>query len=167
MASRNDPHAVPIEELGLTVRCYNILKREGINTVGQLAVLSRRHIMGLRNFAPKDMDALQGKLSELGLSPWAARQPAQDHAGRGTAGPRPGSARPSRLWRGALSAAGALLPAGERDRWVEEWEGELHALSSPKARAGFILSLLFVGARKLAVALRHPRPGDKSAWPAS
>jgi Bacterial RNA polymerase, alpha chain C terminal domain len=154
MQSRDDLYRTPIERLTLTVRCYNVLKREGINTVGQLAVLPERYLLGLRNFTPVAMGELKAKLEQLGLSPWDAPQSTRTRAA--------GS-----LSRHALDAAGALLPAAERDRWVEEWKGELHALGSRKARALFVMSLLFAGARKLAATLRHVWPGGKPAWPDS
>jgi hypothetical protein len=167
MESREDPYNVPIEDLYLTVRCYDVLKREGINTVGQLAMLPERHLMGLRNFTPRCMDSLKRKLEELGLSPWDAPQSTGNRAENGTVGQMPGPRRPGGLSLRALSVAGALLPAEERDRWVEEWKGELHALRSRKARAMFVMSLLFAGGRKLAVTLRHVLPGEKPAWPAT
>jgi hypothetical protein len=167
MESRDHPYTVPIEELYLTVRCYDVLKREGINTVGQLAMLPERHLMGLRRFTPATMGELKGKLKELGLSPWDAPQSTGNRAGSGTAGPMSGPRRPGGLSLRALSVVGALLPAQERDRWVEEWKGELHTLRSRKARAMFVMSLLFAGGRKLAVTLRHVWPGEKPAWPAS
>jgi hypothetical protein len=165
MASREDAYNVPIEDLYLTVRCYNVLKRDGIDTVGQLAVLPEGHLMALRNFLPRDMDALKGKLEELGLFPWDAPQSTGNQVGSATAGRAPGPRRPGRLSLSALSAAGALLPADERDRWAEEWKGELHALGSRTARASFILSLLLTGGRRLAVTLRQVWPGEKPAWP--
>jgi hypothetical protein len=167
MESREDPYNVPIEDLNLTVRCYNALKRDGINTVGQLAVLPERHLMDLRNFTPATMGELKGKLEQLGLSPWDAPQSTGNRADSGTAGQMPAPRRPGGLSLRALSVAGALLPAAERDRWVEEWKGELHALRSRKARAMFVMSLLFAGGRKVAVTLRHVWPGEKPAWPAS
>lgn len=160
MGPGKHPYSVPIEELRLGVRCYNLLKRDGIDTVGQLAVLPRRHLLGLRNFAPKDMDVLEEKLGQLGLSPWTGQ--------RSGGGFRPVSGwQPGRLWRCALRAAGAMLPAVERDRWAEEWAGELRALGSWKARARFTLSLLLAGGRRLAVTIRQALPGDKPGRPAS
>jgi hypothetical protein len=167
MESREDPCNVPIEDLNLTLRACKCLKREGIDTVGQLAMLPERHLIGLRNFPPATMGELKGKLKQLGLSPWDAPQSAGNRAESGTAGQMPGPSRPGGLSRRALSMAGALLPAEERDRWVEEWKGELHALGSRKARAMFVMSLLFAGGRKLAVTLRHVWPGKKPAWPAT
>jgi DNA-directed RNA polymerase alpha subunit len=84
--SIEDPRAVTLEQLSLTVRCYDPPKREGINTVGQLAVLPERHLTGLRGFTPEAMGELKYKLRQLGLSPWAAPQPAGNQGGSGTAG---------------------------------------------------------------------------------
>jgi hypothetical protein len=110
MEPREDPYNAPIEELCLTVRCYSALKRDGIDTVGQLAMLLERHLMGLRNFTPRTMDELKGRLEELGLFQWDAPQSTGNQGGSGAAGQAPGPGRPGRLSLGALSAAGALLP---------------------------------------------------------
>jgi len=60
--------AITIEELNLTVRSYNCLKREGINTVGDLRQKSEAELMDIRNFGSKSIDEVKGKLDELGLS---------------------------------------------------------------------------------------------------
>ncbi len=41
---------MPIEDLDLSVRSVNCLKREGINTVGELVALSETQLMNIRNF---------------------------------------------------------------------------------------------------------------------
>lgn len=58
----------PIEELDLSVRSYNCLKREGINTVSELVGLSETQLMNIRNFGQKSVDEVKDKLTELGLS---------------------------------------------------------------------------------------------------
>jgi DNA-directed RNA polymerase subunit alpha len=60
--------ATPIEELDLSVRSYNCLKREGINTVSELVALSETQLMNIRNFGQKSVDEVRDKLTELGLS---------------------------------------------------------------------------------------------------
>jgi DNA-directed RNA polymerase subunit alpha len=60
--------AITIEELNLTVRSYNCLKREGINSVGDLVQKSEAELMDIRNFGQKSIDEVKGKLDELGLS---------------------------------------------------------------------------------------------------
>jgi DNA-directed RNA polymerase subunit alpha len=60
--------ATPIEELDLSVRSYNCLKREGINTVSELVALSETQLMNIRNFGQKSVDEVKDKLAELGLS---------------------------------------------------------------------------------------------------
>jgi len=59
--------AITIEELNLSVRSYNCLKREGINTVGDLVQRSEAELMDIRNFGQKSIDEVKGKLEELGL----------------------------------------------------------------------------------------------------
>jgi DNA-directed RNA polymerase subunit alpha len=79
--------ALPIEDLDLTVRSYNCLKREGIHTVGELVARSEADLMDIRNFGAKSIDEVKAKLLELGLSlkdspvgfdPLAARAAAGD-----------------------------------------------------------------------------------------
>jgi DNA-directed RNA polymerase subunit alpha len=60
--------ALPIEELDLTVRSYNCLKREGIHTVGELVSRSEADLMDIRNFGQKSIDEVKGKLAGLGLA---------------------------------------------------------------------------------------------------
>ncbi|MDO4240053.1 DNA-directed RNA polymerase subunit alpha [Micrococcus sp.] len=60
--------AQPIEDLELTVRSYNCLKREGIHTVGELVARSEADLMDIRNFGAKSIDEVKEKLYELGLS---------------------------------------------------------------------------------------------------
>ena len=55
----------PIEELGLDVRAYNGLKREGIDTVGQLTQLSREEL-AFRRIDVKYINEINSKLVESG-----------------------------------------------------------------------------------------------------
>lgn len=60
--------ALPIEELTLTVRSYNCLKREGIHTVGELVARSEADLLDIRNFGQKSIDEVKAKLIEMGLA---------------------------------------------------------------------------------------------------
>jgi DNA-directed RNA polymerase subunit alpha len=60
-------YAITIEELNLSVRSYNCLKREGINAVGDLVQKSESELMDIRNFGQKSIDEVKAKLEELGL----------------------------------------------------------------------------------------------------
>src|SRR6476661_2104072 len=60
--------AMPIEELDLTVRSYNCLKREGIHTVGELVGRSEADLLDIRNFGAKSIDEVKMKLVGLGLA---------------------------------------------------------------------------------------------------
>ncbi|MGD9678291.1 MAG: DNA-directed RNA polymerase subunit alpha [Vulcanibacillus sp.] len=57
-----------IEELDLSVRSYNCLKRAGINTVQELTTKSEEDMMKVRNLGRKSLEEVQYKLQELGLS---------------------------------------------------------------------------------------------------
>jgi len=59
--------ALPIEELDLTVRSYNCLKREGINTVGELLSRTEADLLDIRNFGQKSIDEVKMKLAGMGL----------------------------------------------------------------------------------------------------
>lgn len=60
--------STPIENLDLTVRSYNCLKREGVHTVGELLARSEADLMDIRNFGAKSIDEVKAKLQSLGLS---------------------------------------------------------------------------------------------------
>lgn len=57
-----------IEELDLTVRSYNCLKRAGINTVEELVMRSEEDMMKVRNLGRKSLEEVEQKLAALGLS---------------------------------------------------------------------------------------------------
>lgn len=56
-----------IEELDLSVRSYNCLKRAGINTVQELANKSEDDMMKVRNLGRKSLEEVKHKLIDLGL----------------------------------------------------------------------------------------------------
>ena len=56
-----------IEDLNLSVRAYNCLKRSGLMTVGQVLEKSEDELLALRNFGRKSYDELKARLSELGF----------------------------------------------------------------------------------------------------
>ena len=57
-----------IDELELSVRSYNCLKRAGINTVEELTNKTPEDMMKVRNLGRKSLDEVYAKLKELGLS---------------------------------------------------------------------------------------------------
>lgn len=64
--------AKPIDELELSVRVYNALKRTGISTIGELLDLMNKsggNLTNLRNFGDKSMQELREKLAARGLIP--------------------------------------------------------------------------------------------------
>ena len=57
-----------IEELDLSVRSYNCLKRAGINTVADLADMSEPEMLKVKNLGRKSLVEVKDKLDSLGLS---------------------------------------------------------------------------------------------------
>lgn len=57
-----------IDELELSVRSFNCLKRAGINTVEELCSRTSEDMMKVRNLGRKSLEEVLGKLKELGLS---------------------------------------------------------------------------------------------------
>ena len=57
-----------IEELELSVRSFNCLKRASINTVEELTHKTEEDMMKVRNLGKKSLDEVKNKLEELGLS---------------------------------------------------------------------------------------------------
>ena len=59
---------LPIEEMDLSVRSYNCLKRAGINTVEDLTKKSRADMLKVKNLGIKSIDEVIAKLESYGLS---------------------------------------------------------------------------------------------------
>ena len=57
-----------IEELDLSVRAYNCLKRAGINTVAELVQRNQEDMMKVRNLGKKSLEEVEQKLIALGLA---------------------------------------------------------------------------------------------------
>ena len=57
-----------IEELDLSVRSYNCLKRAGINTVEDLTNRTEEEMMKVRNLGRKSLEEVLNKLTDLGFS---------------------------------------------------------------------------------------------------
>ncbi len=59
---------MPVEELELSVRSFNCLKRAGINYVGELVSKTEAEMMKVRNLGKKSLEEVKAKLAELDLS---------------------------------------------------------------------------------------------------
>lgn len=69
-------YSMPVEQLNLSVRTMNCLRRGGIATVGELASKTEKDLMSLRNFGLKSKQEIEERLAALGLS--LAEQPSDD-----------------------------------------------------------------------------------------
>jgi len=60
-------HSISIEELELSVRAYNCLKRANIHSLGELLKLSYDDLMNIKNFGKKSADEVMERLRQFGL----------------------------------------------------------------------------------------------------
>ena len=63
---------IPVDELDLSVRSYNCLKRAGITKISELLQKTEEEVMNMRNLGKKSVDEIKEKLAERGLSLRAA-----------------------------------------------------------------------------------------------
>lgn len=63
-----------IEDLDLSVRAFNCLKRSGITKVGQVLTMSRDDLLAVRNFGEKSLNELRDTLKERGFLPDVGNQ---------------------------------------------------------------------------------------------
>lgn len=62
-----DDSLPPIEELELSARSFNCLKREGIDTVVKLITYSEQDLLDIKNFGQKSIEEVKEKLNNMGL----------------------------------------------------------------------------------------------------
>jgi DNA-directed RNA polymerase subunit alpha len=60
--------SIPIEDLNLSVRSYNCLKRYGIQTIQELTSMTRLQVEKIKNLGKKSLREIQKQLTEYGLA---------------------------------------------------------------------------------------------------
>ena len=63
-----EQYNMPVEQLNLSVRTMNCLRRGNISTVGELISKGEKGLLGLRNFGQKSKQEIDERLEEIGLS---------------------------------------------------------------------------------------------------
>lgn len=142
-----DKYNMPIEDLNLSMRAYNCLRRSGLMTVGQVLEKSEEELLALRNFGRKSYDELRERLDEMGLLPAdAGRGPDEEIPDALPLGDDEGpismsgyiaepddlGIEPPPVGRRAkrARAATAAEPAGDGEEEVPEWKRRLMELTS-------------------------------------
>ena len=67
MATMADILNTPLENLDLSVRSYNALKRRGINTIRDITEMSESELMKVRNLGKKSLAEVKAKLTDCGV----------------------------------------------------------------------------------------------------
>ena len=68
LAIPDEQYNMPVEQLNLTVRTMNCLRRAGIATVGEIVSRGEKELMKLRNFGQKSKQEIEERLNAMGLS---------------------------------------------------------------------------------------------------
>ncbi len=70
---------MPIEDVDFSVRTFNCLKKEGINTLGQLIIKTEEDLLDIRNFGQRSLEEVIEKLQSFGLAlPEAAAEESEE-----------------------------------------------------------------------------------------
>jgi DNA-directed RNA polymerase subunit alpha len=70
-----EQYDMPLEQLGLSARTFNSLRRSGITKVGELLERTDDDLLGLRSFGQISLAEVKGRLETLDIKPIAALQP--------------------------------------------------------------------------------------------
>ncbi len=100
--------AQPVEELNLTLRSYNSLRREGIHTVRDLASQTREDLLAIDHIGPASVEEIKQKLADRGLT--LADSPASSNGLPGAAPRNPAAAATTADPPPAPSAPAATAP---------------------------------------------------------
>ncbi len=148
-----DKYNMAIEDLNLSMRAYNCLRRSGLMTVGQVLEKSEEELLALRNFGRKSYDELRERLDEMNLLPMDAGRTSEDEgADLSPALPLDDDERPigrrasavaadeeapleprpvGRKTRAKTAAASGDEPAGEEE--IPDWKRALKQLTEEEA----------------------------------
>ena len=121
---------VPIEELGLPLRAFNSLRREGIHTVRDLSARSEADLLAIVNLGPASVSEIKQKLAERGL--------ALAPAGGATV---PAGADAGPAGAGSLPAGAGTVPAAAARGWDEPLAAPPQAARPPDEDAIDLLSV--------------------------
>ncbi len=81
LAMSEELYNMPVEQLNLSVRTMNCLRRGGIATVGELVNKQERELMALRNFGQKSKTEINERLEGLGLALSSSEEDDEEVAG--------------------------------------------------------------------------------------
>jgi DNA-directed RNA polymerase subunit alpha len=75
----DEKYNMPMEQLDLSVRTLNSLRRGGITTVGELITKGEKELLSLRNFGQKSKLELEERIKSLGLSLFSKAEEEEEH----------------------------------------------------------------------------------------
>lgn len=78
-----EQYEMPLEQLDLSARTFNALRRSGITKVGELLERSKEDLLGLRSFGQKSLEEVWDRLEKLGLLPDESEEQSESEEGEG------------------------------------------------------------------------------------
>jgi len=75
----DEKYNMPVEQLDLSVRTLNSLRRGGITTVGDLIIKGEKELLSLRNFGQKSKQELEERIKSLGLPLFLKAEKEEEH----------------------------------------------------------------------------------------
>ncbi len=141
---------IPLQELNLTVRSFNSLKSEGIDTVGQLVARTPDDLLGIKNIGERSVEEIEEKLGDLGLALAPAARP--DTAAANGSPVMAGGPQDRATWDGGVTAAEPAGPAARPDEGPDDAIDLLDVAAGPVLKralpaAGAVVILVFLGFR--------------------
>jgi uncharacterized protein len=147
--------AIPIQELNLTVRSYNALKLEGVDTVGELIAHTESELLAIKNIGERSVQEIEEKLGDIGLrlteSP-PGHATAAANGGPPPAGPQVASAHPAGPGPEVASAPPAAGDDGADDDGTDDAIDLLEVAAGPVLKrllpvVGAAIVLVWLGTR--------------------
>jgi DNA-directed RNA polymerase subunit alpha len=147
-----EQYNMPIEDLSLSMRAYNCLRRSGLMTVGQVLEKSEEELLSLRNFGRKSYDELKDKLDGMGLipaeeepevmeappleegeGPILAQRPAADKPEAASSVEEEQAAEGAEATAAKARKGEEAEPAAEDEEGIPEWKRKLMELTGGEA----------------------------------
>jgi carbon monoxide dehydrogenase subunit G len=141
---------IPLQELNLTVRSFNSLKSEGIDTVGQLVARTPDDLLGIKNIGERSVEEIEEKLGDLGLALAPGARP--DTAAANGSPVIAGGPQDRATWDGGVAAAEPAGPAARPEDGPDDAIDLLDVAAGPVLKralpaAGAVVVLVFLGFR--------------------
>jgi carbon monoxide dehydrogenase subunit G len=155
--SAADQLAAPIDELGLPLRAYNSLRREGVHTVGDLVARTPQQLLAIENIGPASVEEIRQRLADRGLALSEAPASANGAERPASAFPAPAAAEPAAE---APTPLRSVPPPAAEQSWQASDDDAIDLLSvagMPVLKRALPVAAGLLAAAVIALGLRRRR----------